>query len=314
MASRCRPTKPNSRATRCSATAPRFCPITWRKRPAAASRPDRWQRLTLADLRAGEAGAWLAALHDNAVGVVDGEISRRLPDRSPTPCWRPPPPASASCSAAPPRCSPHWRRLPPQPVAAEAFATLVRDGRPGAVIVGSHVAKTTAQLTALLKERGVVGLPLDVARLPGATRRGGRRTDREHRPRPCTRPHPGGVHQPRERAVRQRGGTPGLRRGGVRHADGRGATAAGDAGLSHQQGRHHLQRRAVDRAGADRVARAGADPARRHRGADAARAPPAADCRWSSFPATSAATARWPKPTGGSRPRTRRRSPAKLAA
>jgi uncharacterized protein YgbK (DUF1537 family) len=53
-------------------------------------------------------------------------------------------------------------------VAAEAFATLVRDRQPGAVVVGSHVAKTTAQLTALLKERGVVGLPLDVARLPDA--------------------------------------------------------------------------------------------------------------------------------------------------
>ncbi|MFZ3173587.1 MAG: nucleotide-binding domain containing protein, partial [Thiobacillus sp.] len=59
-------------------------------------------------------------------------------------------------------------KLPPQPVAAESFATLVRDGQPGAIVVGSHVAKTTAQLTALLKQRGVVGLPLDVARLPTA--------------------------------------------------------------------------------------------------------------------------------------------------
>ena len=124
-------------------------------------------RLTLADLRAGKTDTWLAALHDNAIGVVDGETpddyrvfadavltsaaaGKRLLFRS-----------AASLLTA-------LARLPPQPVAAESFATLVRDGRPGAVIVGSHVAKTTAQLTTLLKERGVVGLPLDVTRLPDA--------------------------------------------------------------------------------------------------------------------------------------------------
>ena len=122
-------------------------------------------RLILADLRAGKADAWLGGLHDNAIGVVDGESpddyrafadavlqaaasGKRLLFRS-----------AASLLTA-------LARLPPQPVAAESFATLVRDGKPGAVVVGSHVAKTTAQLTALLKERGVVGLPLDVARLP----------------------------------------------------------------------------------------------------------------------------------------------------
>lgn len=124
-------------------------------------------RLTLADLRAGQADEWLAVLRDNTVGVVDGESpndyrlfadavlaaaasGKRLLFRS-----------AASLLTA-------LAKLPPQPVAAESFATLVRDSRPGAVVVGSHVAKTTAQLTALLKERGVVGLPLDVARLPDA--------------------------------------------------------------------------------------------------------------------------------------------------
>lgn len=122
-------------------------------------------RLPLADLRAGHAGAWLAALENNDVGVVDGETpddyrifadavlkaaatGKRLLFRS-----------AASLLTA-------LAGLSPQPVAAEAFATLVRGGRPGVVVVGSHVAKTTAQLTQLLKKRGVIGLPLDVARLP----------------------------------------------------------------------------------------------------------------------------------------------------
>jgi len=124
-------------------------------------------RLTLSDLRAGRAGAWLASLTHNAVGAVDGETpddyrvfadavlkaaaaGKRLLFRS-----------AASLLTA-------LAKLPPQPVAAESFAALVRDGQPGAVVVGSHVAKTTAQLTQLLKERGVIGLPLDVARLPDA--------------------------------------------------------------------------------------------------------------------------------------------------
>ena len=128
---------------------------------------DSVRRLTLADLHTDKTDAWLAALHDNTVGVVDGETAadyqrfadavlkaagtgKRLLFRS-----------AASLLTA-------LAKLPPQPVAAEAFASLVRDRQPGVIIVGSHVAKTTAQLTVLLKQRGVVGLPLDVARLPAA--------------------------------------------------------------------------------------------------------------------------------------------------
>ncbi|MFH1819478.1 MAG: four-carbon acid sugar kinase family protein [Pseudomonadota bacterium] len=128
---------------------------------------DSVRRLTLADLRTGQADAWLAALHDNQVGVIDGETAddyRLFADAALKAAaggkrWLFRSAASLLTALA---------KLPPQPVAAEAFATLVRDRQPGAVVVGSHVAKTTAQLTALLKERGVVGLPLDVARLPGA--------------------------------------------------------------------------------------------------------------------------------------------------
>jgi uncharacterized protein YgbK (DUF1537 family) len=57
-------------------------------------------------------------------------------------------------------------RLPPQPVPAAKMAAYVRSGRPGAVIVGSHVAKTTAQLQRLLAQPGVAPIELDVGRLP----------------------------------------------------------------------------------------------------------------------------------------------------
>jgi uncharacterized protein YgbK (DUF1537 family) len=56
--------------------------------------------------------------------------------------------------------------LPPQPVPAKAMARYVRDGRPGAVIVGSHVKKTTEQLRHLLAEPDVVGVEVDVNELP----------------------------------------------------------------------------------------------------------------------------------------------------
>jgi uncharacterized protein YgbK (DUF1537 family) len=55
--------------------------------------------------------------------------------------------------------------LPPQPVASDAMAAYVRGGHPGAVVVGSHVFKTTEQLEALLREPGTVPLEVDVDRL-----------------------------------------------------------------------------------------------------------------------------------------------------
>ncbi|MEO6975447.1 MAG: four-carbon acid sugar kinase family protein [Gallionella sp.] len=56
--------------------------------------------------------------------------------------------------------------LPSQPVAAEDMKQYVRDGKAGAVIVGSHVKKTTAQLEQLLKMPAVVPVEVDVEKLP----------------------------------------------------------------------------------------------------------------------------------------------------
>lgn len=56
--------------------------------------------------------------------------------------------------------------LPSQPVAAEDMKQYVRDGKAGAVIVGSHVKKTTLQLEQLLKMPGVVAIEVNVEQLP----------------------------------------------------------------------------------------------------------------------------------------------------
>jgi uncharacterized protein YgbK (DUF1537 family) len=56
-------------------------------------------------------------------------------------------------------------QLPPQPIGPEAMASYVRGGKPGAVIVGSHVQKTTAQLAELLQAPAILGIEIDVARL-----------------------------------------------------------------------------------------------------------------------------------------------------
>jgi uncharacterized protein YgbK (DUF1537 family) len=55
--------------------------------------------------------------------------------------------------------------LPPQPTAPENMGDYTRGGKPGAVLVGSHVKKTTEQLTELLKEPGVAGVEVEVVHL-----------------------------------------------------------------------------------------------------------------------------------------------------
>ncbi len=57
--------------------------------------------------------------------------------------------------------------LPPQPVAPEAMAAYVRGARPGAVLVGSHVSRSSRQLEALLREPGVAPVAVDVERVQG---------------------------------------------------------------------------------------------------------------------------------------------------
>jgi uncharacterized protein YgbK (DUF1537 family) len=60
-------------------------------------------------------------------------------------------------------------KLPPQPVPAERMREYVKDGKPGVVVVGSHVKKTTEQLAELLKQPGIAPVEVDVSLLPEQT-------------------------------------------------------------------------------------------------------------------------------------------------
>jgi uncharacterized protein YgbK (DUF1537 family) len=58
-----------------------------------------------------------------------------------------------------------FAQLPPQPVAASQMSSFVRGSRPGVVLMGSHVGKSTRQLQHLLDTTDAVGLEIDLDRL-----------------------------------------------------------------------------------------------------------------------------------------------------
>lgn len=121
------------------------------------------ERFLLADIRAGSLER-LLQLRDNQCGVVDGETQTDLnhfavdlltaASQGKRFLFR----SAASILTA-------LAALPPQPIAAENMAEYVRGGKPGAVIVGSHVKKTTQQLESLLQVEGTVGIEVNVGRL-----------------------------------------------------------------------------------------------------------------------------------------------------
>ena len=56
-------------------------------------------------------------------------------------------------------------QLPAQPVAAEKMRDYVVNGKAGAIIIGSHVKKTTEQLNQLLLQPGIQGIEIDVSKI-----------------------------------------------------------------------------------------------------------------------------------------------------
>jgi uncharacterized protein YgbK (DUF1537 family) len=121
-------------------------------------------RLTLDDVRAGVRDR-LLALTNNACAAVDAERQSDL-DRFADDLLA----ATAQGKRFLLRCAASilssLARLPPQPRSPEHMRDYVGSGQTGAVIVGSHVPKTTRQLDELLKQPGIVPIEVDVNRLP----------------------------------------------------------------------------------------------------------------------------------------------------
>lgn len=121
------------------------------------------ERFLLADIRAGSLER-LMKLSGNQCAVVDGETQEDLNrfaqdvltavNQGKRFLFR----SAASILTA-------LAALAPQPTASENMAQYVRGGKPGAVIVGSHVKKTTQQLEVLLQQQGTIGVEVDVSRL-----------------------------------------------------------------------------------------------------------------------------------------------------
>lgn len=121
------------------------------------------ERFLLDDIRGGSLER-LMKLSENQCGVVDGETQADLDQfaediltaasQGKRFLFR----SAASILTA-------LAALPPQPVSPENMAEYVITGKPGAIIVGSHVKKTTQQLEVLLQANGIVGIEVDVAKL-----------------------------------------------------------------------------------------------------------------------------------------------------
>ncbi len=121
------------------------------------------ERFLLDDVR-GDSLPRLMQLHGNACCVVDAEMQsdlnhfagqlRTAASQGKRFLFR----SAASLLTA-------LARLPSQPVAAQDMARYVRGDKPGAVIVGSHVKKTTLQLEQLLKMPGVTPIEVNIDQL-----------------------------------------------------------------------------------------------------------------------------------------------------
>lgn len=121
------------------------------------------ERFTLQDVR-GDTLQRLLALESNVCCVVDAEVQDDLDNfcnqlmqaaaQGKRFLFR----SAASLLTA-------LARLAPQPVAAENMRTYIRGNMAGAVLVGSHVKKTTLQLNQLLQQAGTKGIEIDVEKI-----------------------------------------------------------------------------------------------------------------------------------------------------
>jgi len=141
-----------------------YLPDYVEEKTAGRIRANHVERFTLEDVR-GDSLPRLMALQDNVCCAVDAETQDDLDhfcrqlmqaaQQGKRFLFR----SAASLLTA-------LAGLPPQPVTADKMREYARGNMAGAVIVGSHVKKTTQQLNQLLQQEGITGIEIDVAEIP----------------------------------------------------------------------------------------------------------------------------------------------------
>jgi len=121
------------------------------------------ERFVLSDIRQGSLER-LEQLTDNQCCVVDGETQADL-DKFASDVLAAAAQGKRFLFRSAASILTSFANLGAQPVAAADMAQYVRQGKPGVVVVGSHVKKTTQQLEQLLQEPGIVGIEVEVVHL-----------------------------------------------------------------------------------------------------------------------------------------------------
>jgi uncharacterized protein YgbK (DUF1537 family) len=129
-------------------------------------RADQVERFLLADIRSG-IQARLDKLHNNQCCVVDAETQWDM-DRFASDVLAVASDGKRFLFRSAASLLTSLANLGAQPIAQAEMAKYVREGKPGAVIVGSHVKKTTEQLQKLLEAPGTVGVEIQVEQLVGS--------------------------------------------------------------------------------------------------------------------------------------------------
>ncbi|MEQ9666828.1 four-carbon acid sugar kinase family protein [Coleofasciculus sp. G2-EDA-02] len=121
------------------------------------------ERFVLSDIRQGSLER-LLNLSGNQCGVVDGETQGDL-DKFAADVLTAAAQGKRFLFRSAASILTSLANLGAQPVPPENMAQYVREGKPGVVLVGSHVKKTTQQLEQLLKVSDIVGVEVDVTDL-----------------------------------------------------------------------------------------------------------------------------------------------------
>ncbi|MBC6455103.1 MAG: four-carbon acid sugar kinase family protein [Hormoscilla sp. SP5CHS1] len=124
---------------------------------------DKVERFLLADIRSGTQSR-LMQLEKNQCVVVDGETQEDL-DKFASDILVTAAKGKRFLFRSAASILTSLAALPPQPVMPGHMNQYVREGKPGIVIVGSHVRKTTQQLERLLPQPGIVGIEVKVTDL-----------------------------------------------------------------------------------------------------------------------------------------------------